>query len=104
DVEWDALAGIVELAVANGEDLALLRLLLGGVGKDEAASGLLLLLDGPHDQTIAQGLESHAENLRLECASGRAYARERLGVKHWHSQGPSANCTINIYEPWRSSR
>jgi len=32
DIKRDAFAGIVQPAVANGEDLALLRLLLGGVG------------------------------------------------------------------------
>jgi len=35
-VERDALAVVVELAVADRQDLALLRLLLRGVGKDDA--------------------------------------------------------------------
>src|SRR5919202_6815634 len=60
DVERDALlAVLVPVAVADGEDLALLGLLLGGVRKDDAARGRLLLLDRPHDQPIAQGLELH---------------------------------------------
>src|SRR6202035_1788015 len=37
DIERNALAGIVELAIAYGEDLALLRLLLGRIGQDETA-------------------------------------------------------------------
>src|SRR4051812_8189897 len=60
DVQRDALLAILVVpALADGDDLALLRLLLGGVGEDDAAGSRLLLLDRPHDQTIAQGLELH---------------------------------------------
>ena len=48
----------------DGEDLALLRLLLGGVREDDATGSRLLLLDRPHDEPIAQGLELHLVNLR----------------------------------------
>jgi hypothetical protein len=61
DVERNPLAVVVELAVTDGQDLALLRLLLGGVGQDDATRSGLLLLDRPHDQPIAQGLELHLE-------------------------------------------
>src|SRR3954451_19429335 len=65
DVERDALlAFIVEAALAHGDDLALLGLLLGGVGEDDAAGGRLLLLDRPHDEPVAQGLELHGSYLR----------------------------------------
>ena len=37
----------------DGEDLALLGLFLGGIGQDDATGSGLLLLDRPHDQTIA---------------------------------------------------
>jgi len=64
-VEGDALVPVlVETAVADGDDLALLGLLLGRVGEDEAAGGLLLLLDGADDQTIAEGLELHSGDLQ----------------------------------------
>jgi hypothetical protein len=60
DVERDALlAVLVEPALADGDDLALLRLLLGGVGEHDATRGGGLLLDRPHDQPIAQGLQLH---------------------------------------------
>src|SRR5215207_8528922 len=59
DVERHALAVIVELAVTDGEDLALLRLLLRGVGEHDAGGGRRVLLDGLDDQPIAQGLELH---------------------------------------------
>src|SRR3954451_2247746 len=58
-VERDTLAVVVELAVADSEDLALLGLLLRGVGKNDAGSGGRFLLDGLDDQSIAQGLELH---------------------------------------------
>jgi hypothetical protein len=41
-------------------DLAALRLLLRGVREDDPTRGGLLLLDRPHDQPIAKGLELHA--------------------------------------------
>src|SRR3954449_1562709 len=57
DVERNALvAVVVEAAIADGDDLAALRLLLGGVGEDDAAGGRLLLLDRSHNQAIAQRL------------------------------------------------
>src|SRR3954463_3327982 len=64
-VEGNALLPVlVETTIADGDDLALLGLLLGGVGKDQAAGRGLLLLDGPHDQPIAEGLELHSGDLR----------------------------------------
>src|ERR1700710_410451 len=45
DVEWAASAVLVDGAVADGDDLALLRLLFGGVGEEDAASGRRLPLD-----------------------------------------------------------
>src|SRR3954451_9338709 len=60
DVERNALLAVLVVAAeADGQDKALLRLLLRGVGEDDAARGRLLLLDSPHDQPIAQGLELH---------------------------------------------
>ena len=59
DVKRLALTVVVELAVADGEDLALLRLLLGRVRQDDAGSRGRFLLDGLDDQTIAERLELH---------------------------------------------
>src|SRR5215211_2667292 len=63
DVERNPLAVVPYLAVAYCEDLAALRLLLRGVGEDDAACGRLLLLDRLDDQAIAEGLQIHAANL-----------------------------------------
>ena len=43
----------------DGEDLALHRLLLGGVGDDDPALGLLLLLDPPDGDAVVQRPELH---------------------------------------------
>src|ERR687885_454905 len=64
DVERHALVVVTELAVADGQDLAALRLLLGRIGEDDAAGGRLLLLYRLDDQPIAEGLELHGPNLR----------------------------------------
>src|SRR5690348_3056 len=55
DVERGQLAVLVAPARADADDLALLRLLLRGVGDDDAAGGLLLGLDAAHDDAVVQG-------------------------------------------------
>src|SRR3982750_3393369 len=78
-VDRDALVVVAELAVADSEDLAALRLLLGRIGEDDAARGRLLLLYRLDDQTIAEGLELHEPNLRYSGLRCR-----------WHSSKQSA--------------
>src|SRR5262245_36986631 len=64
----DDLAGLPgALARADGQDLALLGLLLGGVGDDQAARGGLLALAGPDDDPIVERLQSHVCRLRWRC-------------------------------------
>src|SRR4051794_23466562 len=62
-VELDQLALLVAHARADGEDLALHRLLLGGVGDDDPAPGLLLLLDAPDGDAVVQRPELHGLGL-----------------------------------------
>ena len=57
--ERPASAVLVDGAVANRDDLALLRLLFGRVGEDDAACGRLLLLDRLDDQPVPEGLQLH---------------------------------------------
>src|SRR3954447_2205658 len=59
DVDRDALAVVRDLAVAYSQHLAALRLLLRGVGEDDAAGRRLLLLYRLDDQPIAEGLQLH---------------------------------------------
>ena len=59
DVELDQRAVLEALAGADGDDLALERPLLGGVGDDDAAPGLLVLLDAADQDAILQGTDVH---------------------------------------------
>src|SRR5262249_32671248 len=59
-VERRDLAVVVHLALADGDDLPLLRLLLGGVGDDDAALGLLHLLVEPlHEDAVLEWPDLH---------------------------------------------
>ena len=59
-VERDALAVVFRLAVADSDDLALLRLFLGGVGDDDSADFLLAFLDALNDDAVVQRSDVHA--------------------------------------------
>ena len=58
-VERQDLAALVASARADGDDFAFLRLLLGGVGNDDAALRLLLALEAANDDTVVQRAEFH---------------------------------------------
>src|SRR5919106_2658782 len=65
DADGDDLAGLLgALARADGQDLSLLRLLLGSVGDDQAAGRGLLALARLDDDAIVEGLKVHACRLR----------------------------------------
>src|SRR6266700_2011416 len=57
DVGLDQLPGLVAAARAHRDDLALLRLLLGGIGDDDAAGRLGFGLDAADDDAVVQGTE-----------------------------------------------
>src|SRR5579872_5545628 len=57
DVDRNELAGFVTAARADGDDFAFLRLLLGGVGNDDAAFGLLLGIDTLDHHAVMQRTE-----------------------------------------------
>src|SRR3954468_6510227 len=75
DVQRADLAVLEDLPVADGDDLAFDGLLLGGVGDDDAALGLLLLLHALDDHAILQRPNLHEVFLPVGC---------------WHSDGESA--------------
>src|SRR5262249_21382950 len=56
-VRLDQVTSLVAAARADGDDLALLGLLLGGIGDDDATLGLLVGIDTPHDDAVVQGTE-----------------------------------------------
>ena len=57
---------LVAPAGADGDDLAFLRLLLGGVGNDDSALGLLFCVDAADDHAIVQRTKLH-EFLLVRC-------------------------------------
>src|SRR5271165_4287815 len=59
DVKRSELAAFVATAGACGDDLALLRFLLGGVRNDDAALRLLLAFEATDDDAVMQGTEFH---------------------------------------------
>src|SRR5206468_2937862 len=61
DVERDQLARVILLALAHGDDLALVRLLGGGVRDDDATCGPALLFDALDDHAVMQRTDFHAK-------------------------------------------
>src|SRR5215211_5081573 len=62
DVERDHVAGVLgALAGADGQDLALLRLLLGGGRDDQARRRRLFGLVGLHDDAVIERLQGHGQ-------------------------------------------
>src|SRR6185295_16974107 len=59
DVERNELAGLVAGAWANADDLAFLRLLLGGVRNNDAAGRLRLGFNPANDHAVVQRTEFH---------------------------------------------
>src|SRR5690606_6734078 len=59
DVERNAIAVFVTGAFADGDDFAFLRLFLGGVGDDDAASGLGFGLDAANEHAVVQRTKVH---------------------------------------------
>ena len=68
DVDRDELAALVAAAGSNGDDLALLRLLLGGVGNDDATSGLRLGIDSLDDNAVVKRSEFNWCSLTFQAA------------------------------------
>src|SRR6202035_6113144 len=66
EFEWDQLAALVPSARPHGDDLALLRLLLGGVGNDDAALRLFLSFDAADDDAVVQWTEFHGLRSRFD--------------------------------------
>src|SRR3546814_7970459 len=92
-VGGDQLALVVAGAGADGENFALARLFLGGVGNDDAAGGLLVFLDPADRDTVMQRPEFHGifpwfglclVLLALPCGECQLVARKstRLNSSH----------------------
>src|SRR5438105_15683386 len=62
-----ARAVVLALALADGDDLALLRFLFGGVGDDDPAAHLLAFLDPAHDDAIMKRSDVRCHNAPFLC-------------------------------------
>src|SRR6266513_748040 len=60
DVERDQLARVILLALAHGDDLALVGLFGGGVRDDDSTCGPALLFDALDDHAVVQRTDFHA--------------------------------------------
>ncbi len=59
DIDGDELAGLVTATGADGDDLALRGLYLGGVWNDDAAGRLLLGIDALDDDAVVKRTKLH---------------------------------------------
>src|SRR5208282_5790372 len=83
------LAGLGYLPFANRHDLALLRLLLGGIGNDNPAFSLVFFLDAFHQDAIAQRSYFHRTGSLLASISGIAgYGRPRVRSRKLRGERP----------------
>src|SRR2546422_2481891 len=69
DIDRNQFAVIVLLALAHGDDLALLGLLGGGVGNHDASGGFLFLFDALDDHAVMQRTDFHDEIASLKGTS-----------------------------------
>src|SRR5688500_327107 len=69
DVERRHLAVLLDLALARGDDLALLRLFLGGVGDDDAADFLFAFFEARDDDAVVKRSDLHGSNCPFECVN-----------------------------------
>src|SRR5258708_5178228 len=81
EFERHQLAALVPSARPHGDDLALLWLLLDGVGNNDAALRLFLSFDAADDDTVVQWTEFHELRSRvdLRCRPPARYAGGPLG-------------------------
>src|ERR1700730_10332743 len=85
DVEGGELAVLIAPARADGDHFAFLRLLLYGIGDDDAAFGLLLALEAFDHDPVMQGTECHVVSF-LFWAAGFA-EQDRSGGKGISEKG-----------------
>src|SRR5450631_3785453 len=76
DVEGGELAGFIATTGTHSDDLTFLRLLLDGIGDDDATFGLLFALEALNHHAVVQGTECHVVSF-LFWAGGSAIGSDR---------------------------
>ena len=92
------LAALVPSAGPCGDDLAFLRLFLGGVGNDDAALRLFLSFDAADDDAVVQWTEFHEFRSRFDlrcrpqarCLAFGSGLKPDVDSRRWHSLQESA--------------
>src|SRR5690606_2387083 len=91
-IERRHLAVLLDPALADGNDLALLRLLLGVVGDDDALDALFALVDTLDDDAVVQWSHAHDYPLHVTRPSSRRSGgpegpgvENELGGPSWQS-------------------
>src|SRR5436853_447449 len=79
EVDRNQFAGLVAAARADSHDLALRGLLLGGVGNNDAAGGLLLGIDALDDDAVVKRAEFHG--YPPKCLLNREFLKRRPCVE-----------------------
>src|SRR5437868_13236814 len=87
EVDRNQFAGLVAAARADSHDLALRGLLLGGVGNNDAARGLLLGIDALDDDAVVKRAEFHG--YPPKCLLNRRFLKRRPCGK----RPPKAACS-----------
>src|SRR5215475_10521575 len=91
-LQRNQLAGLVASARPDGDDLAFLRLLLGGIRNDDAAPGLFLAFEAADDDTIVEGTKfrfGHGFPLRRSSAPGVEGGKIGSAVSTRHARVPA---------------
>ena len=95
-VQRDDLAVLAACAGPHGDDLALLRLLGGGIGNDDAAGGLGFAVDAAQGHAVVEGTKLHV--VLLQCHRPAHGAGRRLSCcgkrGDWHSLWWSAKALL----------
>src|SRR6266478_479945 len=91
--ERELLAIVGHLAGAHGDDRALLRLFLGGVGDDEAAVLLILLVEALDEHAVMERTQRRLHCVSHRCLSHRGCLPRPGGVS---TAGSSSSLSVPL--------
>src|SRR3989475_7862740 len=91
--ERELLAIVGHLAGAHGDDRALLRLFLGGVGDDEAAALLILLVEALDEHAVMERAQRRLHCVSHRCLSHRGCLPRPSGVS---TAGSSSSLSVPL--------
>src|SRR5882762_4272342 len=99
DVQGSLLAVLADRAFADGEDLALLRLLLGAVRDDEAAAANLLFLDPLDQDAVVQRVQGGLQCLGHGADTSLCQGCVTVTIGGVSGPNASLRLTLSIFLP-----